>query len=313
MFATPPAPAPDRRDQLAAALAEGPFRYALSLAIDLSGLGLDRLRDRLAAAGAAVSTTTLSYWRTGRTVPARARSREAVRILEDVLELPAGALTGLLDRDPGRAPEPPVPIVAWERLWGRRNRVLPVLTSFEAEYGPAPVVVSLHEQVHIGADRLLHRLRAREVVRATEDGTQLRMVTVRGFSPGCPPRLTGTRYCTPGHSETLPDQGFTVNELILHRCLDRGETALVEYEFTFTDRAPDTSYDRRFRTGVHEHLLELHFAAGAEPASCHAYRRGSPAGPETEVTEVARTPGLPVHVMSAGVSPGIVGLRWCWE
>ncbi|MBB4684156.1 hypothetical protein [Amycolatopsis jiangsuensis] len=313
MFATSPALAPDRREQLAAALEHGPFRHALSLAIDVSGLGLDRLRDRLAAAGAAVSTTTLSYWRTGRTAPARARSREAVRLLEDLLELPAGALLRLLDTDPGGQPEPPVPFVAWERLWGRRNRVLPLLTSFEAEYRPAAVVVSLHEEVHVGADRLLHRLRAREVVRAAEDGTQVRLVTVRGFRPGCPPELTGTRYCTAGRRESLPEQGFTVTELLLPRSLDRGETALVEYEFTFTDDVPDTSYDRRFRTGVHEHLLELHFAPGAEPAECHGYRRGSPSGPETGVTALPLVPGLPVHIVSAGVSPGIVGLRWRWD
>ncbi|WP_372660845.1 transcriptional regulator [Amycolatopsis kentuckyensis] len=100
--------------ELARALADGPFSRALSLAIDRSGLGLARLRDRLAGAGVPVSTTTLSYWRTGRTRPERPDSLRAVAVLEDVLGVPARALTELLAR-PGHpgAPDP----VRWERLW----------------------------------------------------------------------------------------------------------------------------------------------------------------------------------------------------
>ncbi|SFQ75869.1 hypothetical protein [Amycolatopsis rubida] len=307
MFSTGPGTQPDR---LADALADGPFSRALTLAIDRSGLGLDRLRDRLAAAGAAVSTTTLSYWRTGRTVPARARSRVAVRILEGVLDLPPGSLTGLIERDPE---PPPVPVVRWERLWGRRNAVLRVLNSFETAYRTSLVVVSLHEAVHVGPDRRLHRLEVREVVRATEDDTHIRLVTAHGVGPGCPPRLVRTRYCSPGRTETLAEEGFTVCELVLGRGLDRGETAIAQYEFEFTDDRPDWSYERRFRNAVHEHLLELHFAPGFEPRACHAYRLDSPAGPETTVAELPITEGLPTHVVSAAVTPGILGLRWQWD
>ncbi|WP_034286801.1 hypothetical protein [Amycolatopsis benzoatilytica] len=307
MFSTSPGVPPD---QLADALADGPFSRALTLAIDRRGLGLDRVRDRLAAAGAAVSTTTLSYWRTGRTTPGRARSRAAVRILEQVLDLPPDSLTGLLDRDPG---PPPVPVVRWERLWGTRNPVLRVLSSFEADERSALVVVSLHEAVHVGADRRLDRLEVREVLRATEDDTQVRLVTAYGAGPGCPPRLARTRYCSPGRTETLADEGYTVSELVLGRGLDRGETAIAEYEFEFADDRPEPFYERRFRNAVHEHLMELHFPAGDEPRSCHAYRLDSPGGPETAVAELPVTAGLPAHVVSTAVTPGILGARWRWD
>ncbi|WP_328457609.1 hypothetical protein [Amycolatopsis sp. NBC_00438] len=301
---------PGRREQLAHALADGPFCRALSLAVDQSGLGLARLKDRLAAAGAPVSTTTLSYWRTGRTRPERPESRRAVTVLEDVLGLPAGSLTGLLDRpDGGRSP---VGLVRWERLWGPRNGVVPVLNSFEAADDPALVVLSLHESLHVRADRSLSRLRVREVVRAVAEPVQARVVTLRGCVAGTPPRLVATRYCGPGRTEVLPEHGFLVSELVLSRSLAEGETAILEYEFDYTDGVPDTSYDRRFRHPVAEHLQEVHFDAKALPSSCHAYRLDSPDGPERETAEVVVSPVVPAHVFRTGVVPGILGMRWSW-
>ncbi|MFJ1766936.1 hypothetical protein ACIOD2_41865 [Amycolatopsis sp. NPDC088138] len=301
---------PGRREQLAHALAAGPFSRALSLAIDLSGLGLARLKDRLAAAGTPVSTTTLSYWRTGRTRPERPESLRAVTVLEDVLGLPAGSLTGLLARPDG-GPSP-IGLVRWERLWGARNGVVPVLNSFDAADDPALVVLSLHESLHVRADRSLSRLRVREVVRAAAEPVQAKVVTLRGCVAGTPPRLVATRYCVPGRTEVLPEQGFLITELVLSRSLAEGETAILEYEFEYTDDVPDTSYDRRFRHPVAEHLQEVHFDPDALPLSCHAYRLESPDGPERESAEVVVSPVVPAHVFRTDVAPGILGMRWSW-
>ena len=78
--------------ELAEALRAGPFHTALRVAIQTSGLGLDRIRHRLAMRGITVSTTSLSYWQSGRSRPERAESLAAVTALEDLLELPAGSL-----------------------------------------------------------------------------------------------------------------------------------------------------------------------------------------------------------------------------
>ncbi len=301
-------PHPDFAErELARALAAGPFSRALSLAIDRSGLGLARLRDRLAGAGVPVSTTTLSYWRTGRTRPERPDSLRAVAVLEDVLGVPARALTELLAR-PGHpgAPDP----VRWERLWGPRNGVLPALRSFDAAEETSLVAVSLHEELHVGADRSLTRLRVREVVRAVEEPVQAKVVVLRGCVPGHPPRLVSTRYCRPVRTEVLPEPGFVLSELVPSRSLAVGETAILEYEFAYTDGVPDTSYDRRFRHPVAEHLLEVHFAG--LPATCHGYRLDSPGGPERGVTEVPLSPASPAHLFTSGGGPGIRGMRWSW-
>ncbi|MGW5745526.1 hypothetical protein [Amycolatopsis sp. NPDC003861] len=307
LFAVPP-PEAARRD-LAQVLAEGPFSRALSLAIDRSGLGLARLGSRLTAAGVPVSTTTLSYWRTGRTRPERPHSLRAVTVLEDVLGLPARSLTGLLSR-PGHcgAPDP----VGWERLWGPRNGVLPVLRSFDAADETSLLVLSLHEAVYVGADRCLTRLRVREVVRAIEEPVQARVVALRGCAPGRPPRLVSTRYCRAVRTEVLAEPGFVISELVPVRPLAAGEIAILEYEFEYTDDVPDTSYDRRFRHPVAEHLVEVHFAPEALPSACHAYRLDGPGGVEREVAAVPVAPETPALCFASEVGAGIRGLRWGW-
>ncbi|MEV6826341.1 hypothetical protein [Amycolatopsis sp. NPDC051102] len=306
LFAVPPEPA---GRELAQALADGPFSRALSLAIDRSGLGLARLKDRLAAAGVPVSTTTLSYWRTGRTRPERPESRRAVAVLEDVLGVPSRSLIELLAR-PGHPGTPD--LVRWERLWGPRNSVLSVLRSFEAADETSLLVLSLHETLRVAADRSLARLRVREVVRAVEEPVQAKVVALRGCVPGHPPRLVSTRYCRPVRTEVLPEPGFVISELVPSRSMAVGETAILEYEFEYTDGVPDTSYDRRFRHPVAEHLLEVHFALGTLPATCHAYRLDTPGGPERDVTPVPVSPASPAHHFAGGIGPGIVGMRWSW-
>ncbi|MFB9684533.1 hypothetical protein [Amycolatopsis plumensis] len=307
LFAVPPPEPPGR--ELGQTLATGPFSRALSLAIDRSGLGLARLKDRLAAAGVPVSTTTLSYWRTGRTRPERPDSLRAVTVLEDVLGVPPRSLIELLSR-PGH-PDTPDP-VRWERLWGPRNGVLPVLHSFDAADETSLLVLSLHEALEVDADRCLTRLRVREVVRVLEEPVQAKVVALRGCVPGRPPRLVSTRYCRPVRTEVLPELGFVISELVPSRSMAVGETAILEYEFEYTDGVPDAGYDRRFRHPVAEHLLEVHFAPGTQPATCHAYRLDAPGGPERDVTAVPVSPAMPAHHFATGTAPGIRGMRWSW-
>lgn len=72
------------------------FSVELRAAIKASGLGLDRIQDRLRRRGIAVSVTALSYWQSGKRQPERARSISAVHALEEILNRPAGSLVRLL-------------------------------------------------------------------------------------------------------------------------------------------------------------------------------------------------------------------------
>ncbi|QXJ24930.1 hypothetical protein AGRA3207_006349 [Actinomadura graeca] len=77
------------------------FAGALRQAIQASGLTLERIRHRLGQRGLTVSVATLSYWQRGRSRP---RSRAVVTTLEEILQVPAGTLTELLDDPTPTAP-----------------------------------------------------------------------------------------------------------------------------------------------------------------------------------------------------------------
>jgi transcriptional regulator with XRE-family HTH domain len=78
------------------------FAGALRQAIQASGLTLERIRHRLGRRGLTVSVATLSYWQRGRSRP---RSRTVVVALEEILQVPPGTLTDLLD-DPAPTATP---------------------------------------------------------------------------------------------------------------------------------------------------------------------------------------------------------------
>ncbi len=91
-------------------LAVGPFAAALRAAIRARGLGLDRIRYRLRGRGTTVSLATLSHWQSGRCRPERPESLQALRNLEDILNVPDGSLSKLLGPPRQRTrfhPQPP--------------------------------------------------------------------------------------------------------------------------------------------------------------------------------------------------------------
>ncbi|MFI5562240.1 hypothetical protein ACIA2T_23430 [Amycolatopsis japonica] len=298
---------------LGEALETGPFDHALALAIAANGLSLMRLKHRLDTAGCPVSITTLSNWRAGRNLPERPGSLRAVPVLERVLGLPDGSLTTLLSRGVAQTKPARPEAVRWDRLWDRRSLVIPTLHSFEAAHDTALLAEYVHDELHVDENRLLRRAKVREIVRACEAEAQVKIVTMRGMRAGRPPRLVSTRFCRPGRVETSHDDGFTVAELVLEDWLDEGETAIVEYEFEYTDTVSDTYFDRRFRHTVANYVLEVHFPEHVLPVSCVAYRKDTPAGPELDLARVPIRPGTPSHLVKAALPAGICGLRWAWE
>lgn len=77
---------------------EQDFATELRAAIRASGLGLDRIQDRLRRRGIPISVTALSYWQSGKRQPVRARSISAIHALEEILGRPRGSLVGLIIR-----------------------------------------------------------------------------------------------------------------------------------------------------------------------------------------------------------------------
>src|SRR5262245_60663045 len=121
-----------RRD-LAHAMRTGPFSAVLHLAIEASMLRLEEIQERLAAQGISVSLTTLSYWRRGRSRPERPESMRAVRLLEDILGLPAESLISQLGprRPRGRWLAHPPGSIEIDRLFQNSTGVAKMLDELD--------------------------------------------------------------------------------------------------------------------------------------------------------------------------------------
>jgi hypothetical protein len=293
------------------------FSIALRAAISHSGLSLDRLQARLQKHGISVSVTALSYWQSGKRQPERANSLSAVRVLEDILELPPGALLSLLP--------PPRPRGAPSRKAGARQGPLTfpreaLQTLLERIGAPAALeqhhqlnLMSLHDRCDIAPDGGQRAVTARAVFQAGADGQdRWLLVYAQGDAAAGPPTPHAVRNCTVGRVEVDRECGLTVAELLFDRPLDRGETHLIEY--SLTNEGPpypgcDNTHYREFRRPIREYLLEIHFDTGIVPRNCRQYsRRGPDDLAEYRDLRVDNANG--VHAVAIDFGPGVFGIEW---
>ncbi|TYK48276.1 helix-turn-helix domain-containing protein [Actinomadura decatromicini] len=135
------------------------FAGALRQAIQASGLTLERIRHRLGRRGLAVSVATLSYWQRGRSRP---RSRAVVVALEEILQVPPGTLTELLDDPAPTAPQVRGGLAAGPPGTGERNRPARDLWPDPERYA------DLVGQLDRSGDHRLERLSIHDVFRLNE-------------------------------------------------------------------------------------------------------------------------------------------------
>jgi hypothetical protein len=294
----------------------GRFSHALRTAIQASGLSLNRIQYRLRERGLAVSSATLSYWQSGRRRPTRHESVLVVRTLEDVLRVPAGTLTALLEPPGTRRRPGPRPGARVEALWDDPQAAHAVRAHLAGAWEPGLTRISLHDRYEVGADRRVRRIWHRQVLRAEQDGPDRWVLIMREESPDDPmPELRAVWHCRVGSVVVERQTRLLVGELLFDRALSRGETVVMEYELGYPGRgalARDT-YERKFRFPVREHVMEIVFDPAAIPAHCVQYT--APAGAEGR--EQARAldiePSGYVHAVMTDVPPGRCGIRWEWD
>ncbi|WP_328450485.1 MULTISPECIES: hypothetical protein [unclassified Amycolatopsis] len=292
------------------------FATQLRAAIATSGLSLDRIQARLRARGVVVSVTALSYWQSGKRQPERQSSLSAVRSLEEILDVPAGALLGLL-------PPPRPRGGAGKRQAGGEPMSFPreVLLPMLAKVGAADALerqhplkmVGLHDLCEIAEDGGQRSVTARAVFQAGTDGLDRWLLVYTQDDPAAgPPELHAVRNCRIGRAEVDEKHGLVVAELVFDQPIDRGETHLIEY--TLTNSGPpypecrNTHY-REFRRPVREYLLEVRFAPGTAPEHCWQYSRNGNAG------SLSRRPlkldgADGVHAVALDFGPGVFGIDW---
>ncbi|MFC5723015.1 hypothetical protein ACFP1Z_22875 [Streptomyces gamaensis] len=301
--------------ELAQALRTGPFHHALRTALSARGLALHRVQHRLAQRGVRVGVTSLSYWQQGARRPRRPESLRAVRLLEDVLELPAHALTRLLEQPPAERSGERPPSRSYRSLVEESRALERLLAELEAPPDGGLHTVCHLERVLIGSEREMRSRDSQHVVRAHRDGVD-RYIAIHHGDPGCDPSrvvVRATENCRVGRVRWHARSGVLVAELLFDARLRCGETYVLGYGFDDGTGGPSSEYVRGFSFAGGQYVLQVRFDAAALPVRCHRFTRTSAAGPRCgrqELTLAGRHRG--VHVVEQGVRPGIVGIAWDW-
>ncbi|GAA3008007.1 hypothetical protein GCM10020229_19710 [Kitasatospora albolonga] len=303
--------------ELATALRTGPFHLALRAAIAARGLALHRLRLHLAQRGVQVGVTSLSYWQQGRRRPERPESLRAVRILEEVLELPEHSLTRLLGPRQAAPAEAAGPATRpYRDLIAPAVAVDGLLATIASPPDTGLHTITHIERVRIGADRQMVRRDSQHALRAHRDGIDRYLALYQG-DPGCDigvVRVRGEENCRPGRVRRDPEAELLVAELLLDRRLRTGDTHLLGYGFDDAPAAePSTEYVRGFNSGAGQYVLQVTFHPEALPVRCHRFASRAPGEPPYETEELTLDGHHCVHLVASSLSPCLLGIRWDWE
>ncbi|MBT2386853.1 hypothetical protein [Streptomyces sp. ISL-11] len=301
--------------ELARALRTGPFHLALRTALSTRGLALHRVQHRLAQRGVRVGVTSLSYWQQGARRPQRPESLRAVRMLEEVLDLPTHALTRLLEPTGTRADTERPATRSYRSLVEESRALERLLAELESPVDGGLHTVCHLERVHIGAGRELRGRDSQHVVRAHRDGVD-RYLAIHHGDPGCDPArmaVRATENCRVGRVRWHSAAGVIVAELLFDNRLRAGETYVFGYGFEDGTGGPSDEYVRGFSFAGGQYVLQVRFDSAALPVRCRRFARSSAAAPRTgqqDLTLAGRHRG--VHLVEQAVRPGILGIAWDW-
>lgn len=283
------------------------FADVFAAAVVERRMSLRSLHRRLADRGTPVSMATLSYWRSGKRVPERRASYDALRVLERLLELDEAALTSLVAGPARRAPGERRDFDDVAGTPGATDRVI------QSMGGPWPVELSERsEQVVVDFDTEGYsvRLANRTLWRAESDGAQRTVVILQtDRPPKMAPSVRNGHGCSIGLNRWDDESGVLAFEIVLDRALRAGETALSEYVLSGrVDAEPDVSYEIVARGWTSELSLWVRFDAACLPSGCEAYTI-TDAGEQAAPIELI---GTSLHFVTRGFGPGRMGIRWTW-
>ncbi|GGK34218.1 hypothetical protein GCM10010124_28550 [Pilimelia terevasa] len=298
---------------VADALRQGPFPHALRTAIKARKLSLERLHQRLAAAGTPVGMSTLSSWQSGRRRPERPESLEAVTVLEDILGLPARSLSDLLGAPRRRGPRPrmtrpPRPVADLLALASPAVALTRQLDWREDRLR----IVSAWDDVEVGRGSCVVGVETRLVLEAVEEVDRY-VATFHG-APGTglsgAVRFAALADCHIGRVRQDPTHPLIAAELLLGRRLPPGETAIIRFGVTDGSGRRETEYGRFLSAAAQHVAVSVHFAPDARPRRCWRFVRDLQGWPDQLHKEVRLGPFGKVHVVRNSVPPGILGIAW---
>lgn len=275
------------------------FAGALSRAVSEGSLTLQQLSQRLGELGTPLSAATLSYWCSGRSVPARARSRQAVTHLERLLDLVPGHLVSSL---PGA-------------LNARWNPSVGVADLKAVQLAVAGMGMDL--------DRHLEARVITDELTVSEDGQRMQLTThqlhwadakkVSRFPvlmslPHPNARLESASVEAGAHlgsHQILPAAGVLAMEVRLDHELRRGDLGQIRYEVSWACDEPITQYTRRLPIVLGRLALAVAFEGDPPRTVVHAHLAQHGTASRTELPA-----GPQVQTCIAEAAAGIHRLEW---
>lgn len=283
------------------------FADALRHAVDARGLSLERVRAHLLTYGHDVSVATLSYWQTGRSVPVRRSSLQALGALEAVLAVPRGALASKLPSQPGRQSGPRS--TASLGISPAVQAAARITAELGIDFNDGYDVISQEQTVRIDGARGCSGAAVDTVIVATKDGLDRLLVGYRSDVPGVLIEVSAVSGCRIGRTAAVAAETLTVTEVLLDQPLRAGEP------YRFRTRARyDTpavlvrDWARLHFQPIRTSSLTLSFAPGDVP-ECWLYVGPHTIDPAYEPVRLARGE---LTVLREDFGPGVIAVRWAW-
>ncbi|MCA0435092.1 MAG: helix-turn-helix domain-containing protein [Actinobacteria bacterium] len=283
------------------------FADALREAIEARGLSLERVRVHLLSYGHDVSVATLSYWQTGRSLPVRRASLQALGALEAILQVPRGSLAAKLPSQHGRRTEAtatPLPT---------RHQTTTGLGRIAARMGigfnDGFTIVSHEQTVTIGADREFVGAAMDVVIQATRDGLDRLLVGLQSDVPGVLIDVVPVAGCRIGQTAAVLNETVTVVEVLLDQPLRTGEP--YRYRILAHYDTPGTvvrDWRWLFFWPVRTASMTLCFT-GTDRPEVRLYVGPQVADPPLRPVAL---PGREITVARQDFGPGVIDLRWAW-
>lgn len=275
------------------------FAPTLSRAIHKRGISLEKLSGKLAKAGLPVSVATLSYWQTGRRVPTRHSSLQAVTELERILQLPDGRLRStLVDESDGTE--------AVRASFSQGEAVNRALAQLRLDPTRDVLRLSIHDVVTIAGEHVAQTTRM--VLRAEHDGVRS-WPLVHELGTHGDTRLEPLIGCRIGRRREVPETGLIIAEMIFPRPLRRGELVMTEHRLSWRqDEGPEFTLERLLTARTGTFVQHVAFQ-GPAPESVQSYRY-APNGTEPVAAHPLTCRESSVQVVRADAAPGRYGLHW---
>lgn len=289
----------------------GALPEALRTAISDSGLSLRAVHRALTDKGHRLSLAALSSWQSGSRHPDRPESREALRELERILDVPPGRLLAALG--PERLPGRPPAMQPLSEQMPHVDRVDAALAALDFADSDLPHELSVIERLSFDIRTRTAVMDVRVLARTLRPGP-CRMPSVHVLDedePNIPPVIEPSAGCRIGRRITWPEQRTYGAELILDDDVEVGDLTVCEYRVRFAfdaDRWKEFTYSTARRS--HEILLLVQFDESAVPSRCEMYSRTTD-GEESAAPAPINLSGR-ARAQALGFGPGLVGLRWTW-